>query len=339
MKEHEDIMLDFSIIIPVYKVEKYITKCIQSLLDQTHQNFEVLLVDDGSPDNSIEIARKLVGNDSRFIFLEKENGGQASARNLGLDHAKGECISFLDSDDYFENSFLEKIFAVFKAQPNIDIVICGYQQVEENGDVIKKFMPVLNPDHEREDVLFAYENIDYNVWNKVYRRSVWENQRFIEGIIYEDKEILPRLLYKKQLYLLEEYLCCYVRREGSTMNSYAREKSVSSVLFIYREYKRFLESHYIYEQHCDYYQKAYIRFCFFRQLYMISSFSANYVDDCAYLMNRLDNTLITNSYVKQYYGLFSKQFISLILFKISPRLFKVIYELQQSMMKVIKGSK
>ena len=83
-----------SIIIPVYKVEKYIEKCMQSLLDQTYDNFEALVVDDGSPDSSITLAKELVGNDSRFIFFEKENGGQGSARNLGLDHAKGEYIAF-----------------------------------------------------------------------------------------------------------------------------------------------------------------------------------------------------------------------------------------------------
>ena len=93
----------FSVIVPVYNVEKYIEKCIQSLLDQTYHKFEALIIDDGSVDRSIEIAKQLVKDDPRFLFFKKENGGLSSARNCGLDHATGDYIALLDSDHYCAN--------------------------------------------------------------------------------------------------------------------------------------------------------------------------------------------------------------------------------------------
>lgn len=322
-------MPDISIIIPVYKVEKYIQKCLQSLLNQTHKNFEVILIDDGSPDQSIDIAKKLVGIDERFIFLNKPNGGQASARNLGLQYAKGTYFSFLDSDDYFEPTFLEAILNVFHKKPEIDVVMCGYKQVTETGEVLNTFMPRIDPNYQTDDVLFTQENIDYNVWNKVYHRSVWENQSFVEGIIYEDKEILPRLLYQKNLYLLDEYLCCYVKRDGSTMNSYNRQKSITSILYIYQSFKEFLQTHNIYEENIGYYQKSYLKFCLFRQLYMQIYFSDNYLADSNYLASQLDKNIYTLSNIRKYYGLLSKQYLSSLVFKISPQLVKTVYKFQQ----------
>ena len=127
-----------SVIIPVYKVEKYIERCMQSLLDQTYKSFEALIVDDGSPDISIELAKSIVGNDPRFIFLEKENGGQGTARNLGLDHAKGDYIAFLDSDDSYTPDMLEVVISELRKDSSIDILSFGTNRVDEQGLFLSK---------------------------------------------------------------------------------------------------------------------------------------------------------------------------------------------------------
>src|SRR5690554_6473129 len=96
-----------SVVVPVYKVEDHIEKCIRSLLSQTYTNFEALIVDDGSPDRSIEIAKRIVADDPRFVFFTQENKGLGPARNTALDNAKGAYIAFLDSDDYYEDDYLD----------------------------------------------------------------------------------------------------------------------------------------------------------------------------------------------------------------------------------------
>ena len=99
-----------SIIVPVYNVEKYLKKCLDSILSQTYKNFEVIIVNDGSPDNSQKIIDEYKKKDKRIIVLEKENGGLSSARNYGIEHANGKYISFVDADDYIEKDYVEKLY-------------------------------------------------------------------------------------------------------------------------------------------------------------------------------------------------------------------------------------
>lgn len=328
-----------SIIIPVYNVEKYIAKCIQSLLSQTYDNFEAVLVNDGSPDNSIGVAKQLIGDDARFIFLDKKNGGQASARNLGLDHISGDYVAFLDSDDYLKNDFLEKILKEFGHNPALDIVACGYKQVDDHENTLWGIMPNAKGYYEHNDILFRYEYLDYSVCNKVYRRSVWENHRFIDGIIYEDKEVLPRLCYQKNIGVVEEYLYYYVRRQGSTMNSYNLQRSVESMAYVYRSFYEFLKSVKIYDDYKDYYQEAYIKYCFYQHLYMILAYSNSYEADCVYLAENINTNIINAQNINRYYGVFSKQFMMLIFFKNSPVFLKKILNLKLGLVRLFKRSK
>ena len=99
-----------SIIIPIYNVENYLRQCLDSIMSQTHQNFECLLINDGSPDNSADICREYVEKDSRFKYFEKENGGVSSARNLGIECSRGEYITFIDSDDWVDSDYLEVLY-------------------------------------------------------------------------------------------------------------------------------------------------------------------------------------------------------------------------------------
>ncbi len=123
-----------SVIVPIYNVENYLEKCIDSILNQTYQNLEVILVDDGSPDNCAKICDEYANKDSRVVVLHKENGGVSSARNLGLEKAKGEFITFVDSDDYLEPTMYEKLIQKQQLE-NLDIVFARYKEIYESGEV------------------------------------------------------------------------------------------------------------------------------------------------------------------------------------------------------------
>lgn len=115
-----------SVIVPVYKVEKYIKKCIESIINQTYENLEIILVDDGSPDNCGKICDEYAKKDKRIKVIHKENGGVSSARNLGLEKSNGQYITFIDSDDWIEEEYCEILLTTLKEQ-NADCAICRLQ--------------------------------------------------------------------------------------------------------------------------------------------------------------------------------------------------------------------
>lgn len=143
-----------SIIIPVYGVEKYIKKCLESVLLQTFTDFECLVIDDGSTDNSINIAKEAVAKDPRFIFLNKKNGGVASARNYGIKHAKGKYIAFIDSDDYVEPDFLLLPLTTIEAEDS-DICMFSINYVAEDGTHFKTQHNNLKKYYEENDFLIS----------------------------------------------------------------------------------------------------------------------------------------------------------------------------------------
>ena len=116
-----------SIIVPVYNVENYLRQCLDSIMGQTYQNFECLLINDGSPDHSADICSEYVSKDSRFRYFEKENGGVSSARNLGIEHSKGEYITFIDSDDWVDSDYLEVLYTTL-LEEGADITVSTYKQ-------------------------------------------------------------------------------------------------------------------------------------------------------------------------------------------------------------------
>ena len=127
----------FSIIIPVYNVERYLNKCIESVVKQTYKNFEIILVDDGSPDSCPRICDEWAKKDDRIVVIHKGNGGLSSARNAGIKRAKGQYIGFIDSDDYWtESNFLEKIKDIV-TENSVDVILFEYKEVDESGSTIK----------------------------------------------------------------------------------------------------------------------------------------------------------------------------------------------------------
>lgn len=222
-----------SIIIPVYKVEKYLNKCIRSVVEQTYTNLEIILVDDGSPDYCPQICDKWAAKDSRIRVIHKENGGLSDARNAGLAIAQGEYIGFLDSDDYIKEDMYEKLYIAI-VENNADIAICNLEKVTEEGDKIECVSPVKNEILTREVALHRIlkENCWYyvTVWNKLYHKSVLSGIEFPKGKIHEDEFVIHEIIFQSQrIVTLEEKLYMYVQRNGSIMNRKKDVKSLDSI--------------------------------------------------------------------------------------------------------------
>ena len=177
-----------SIIVPIYNVEKYLRQCLDSIQDQSYQNFECLLINDGSPDNSADICREYVSKDPRFRYIEKENGGVSSARNLGLEHSKGEYITFIDSDDWVDLDYLEVLHSKIK-EYNTDFVISSYKKFDMDEDCF--YLHIWDQDYyERiwtsQELLSQLPNLEnydgsYTVsWGKLFKRSIFDEILFNE---------------------------------------------------------------------------------------------------------------------------------------------------------------
>ena len=222
-------MIKLSIIIPVYNVEKYIEKCINSLINQTLKELEFIFVNDGTPDNSVDIIKKYQKIDKRIKLLEKNNGGQASARNLGLKHAKGEYIAFLDSDDYVSENMYQTLYNRAK-KDNLDIVLCNYFLVYK--DKIEKNINNITKEKEKKITPEEYITLSPSPWNKIIKREYLEKQNFIfpEGIIYEDFASIPLLgLNNPEIVYLNTCLHYYVQSEASTMRNKEYKKKYEDI--------------------------------------------------------------------------------------------------------------
>lgn len=311
-----------SVIVPVYGVEKYITKCINSLLSQTYTNFEALIINDGTRDNSITIAKEIIKNDPRFKIIHKENGGLSSARNCGIDNASGDFICFLDSDDYLDKSFLaEALNSMIKNQ--LDIVVTGMEYVSPTGEVLNKFTPNIKNYYHNDDVLLSKNSINLSACNKLYKIEVFNQKRFRLNIIFEDWELLPSLLYKKKIGSVDLYLYKYVQRSGSIIYSY-NQKYIDSFFIVMESQKQFLEKNNIFEKHLFNYQIAYINQFFLRAIIYISSYSTNFKQDVKYLFQRVDKSIVNKNIIKKVYKNEPLKKMAVLLFLYSPNSFRIL---------------
>ena len=187
-----------SVIIPIYNVERYLDKCIRSVVDQTYKNLEIILVDDGSPDQCGTICDKWAEKDERIRVIHKINGGLSDARNVGLDAATGAYIGFVDSDDYIHPQMFKKLYEKIK-EYNADLAICGFNRVEENNGMIISSvnMPVDGLIEKKEAMKYVCCKGSFVVvWNKLYKRELFNGLRFIYGKIAEDRFIMHELIHK-----------------------------------------------------------------------------------------------------------------------------------------------
>lgn len=207
-----------SIIVPVYGVEKYIDKCLDSLVKQSLKEIEIIVVNDGTKDNSQKIIDKYVKKyPDKIKSYIKENGGQGSARNYGLEKANGEYIGYVDSDDFIEKDMYKKLYNKAK-ENNYDIVVCGNYNVSEDyqNKNIDTFINNYNTD--LENIFFG----KMAVWNKIYKRDILIKNKleFKEKVWYEDLAFtLKAIMNSNTFAFIDEPLYDYLIREGSTMNN------------------------------------------------------------------------------------------------------------------------
>lgn len=222
--------MKISIIIPFYNVENYIENCINSVKSQTFTDFECFLIDDKSTDRSLLKATNAIAGDSRFrIIQHKTNLKQGAARNTGLDNASGEWIVFLDSDDQWENNFLEKMYTEATTS-QVDIVVCQYQKVNDSGNVIEVLpLPFSGVITCKNLLVEAFLETPSPV-NKIYRRTLWEHLRFPTDIFYEDlATIFQTVFYAQNVKFIHEAPYLYYQRVGSTTKKF-NEKQIDDRL-------------------------------------------------------------------------------------------------------------
>ena len=228
-----------SLIIPVYKVEKYLEKCIQSVINQTYENLQIILVDDGSPDNCGKICDEYAKKDHRIEVIHKSNGGLSDARNKGLEIAKGEYIGFVDSDDTVEKDFFELLYDLI-CQYDADISMVAYREIEMGEKIAKlkdKSLIVMNQKQAVKELLFDRKIQNY-VWNKLYKRKLFQGVYFPIGVIYEDISVMYDLIRKieKLVYLPESKYNYYIRKD-SIVNTNSHQKRVDELDSVIKRYK------------------------------------------------------------------------------------------------------
>lgn len=184
-----------SVIIPVYKVEPYLRRCIDSIIHQTYRNLEIILVDDGSPDNCGAICDEYALRDTRVKVIHKENNGVSAARNTGLDNASGKYVGFVDSDDHIVPEMYERLMMAIESD-QADIVFCSYYSELSPTDIRSDYSVELSlPTGEYQERM-RYGMSSVEVWSRLFRSNLFDGIRFPEGRRYEDFIIMPALYDK-----------------------------------------------------------------------------------------------------------------------------------------------
>lgn len=238
-KIQTDDNIKISVIVPIYKVEKYLKRGIDSILNQTYHNLEIILVDDGSPDNCPKICDEYAKLDKRIKVVHKQNGGLSDARNAGLEVATGDFISFIDSDDYIDETMYEKMINS-QEETKSQIVMCGFKHVFEDNNNEEKIIYEENLIKLEKEEIYPYllnvgykktngglktQNIMGCVWRLLYSKDIIGSSKFIKGMICEDLPFIIEIFNKKpKVSVVDEPLYNYVQRGTSIVHSFNEEK-------------------------------------------------------------------------------------------------------------------
>lgn len=208
-----------SVIIPIYNTQQYLRKCLDSLLNQTLDDFEIIMVDDGSTDNSAEIAKEYERNNGIiFRYVYKENGGQASARNIGINISLGDYLGFVDSDDWVSADYLEKLY-LGCINNNAEISMCGIYRIWDNG-LKKEFKSGFHKNGVYNNIEAVLTKTSFSPWNKLFKKDLFKGLRFPESMVYEDFAFIPQIIARaQQIYYISDKLYFYYWRAGSTINN------------------------------------------------------------------------------------------------------------------------
>ena len=221
-----------TIVVPVYKVEKYIDRCIKSILNQTYKNLEIILVDDGSPDNCGKICENYAQKDKRIKVVHKENGGLSDARNAGISISNGKYISFIDSDDYIDPEYIELLYKTIKKDKS-DMAISSHKVIYENGTVLEKATKeesILKPKEVLKRILYD-DGIDLSAWAKLYKIELFKEIRYPKGRLFEDAATTYKLVDKcEKISIISRSTYNYIIRGNSITNVNFSEKKMDLII-------------------------------------------------------------------------------------------------------------
>lgn len=214
-----------SVIIPIYNVEKYLSRCLDSVINQTYSDLEILLVNDGSTDSSGFICDEYAKKDSRIVVIHQENKGTSIARNRGLERAKGEFIGFVDPDDVISVHFYEILYNTL-IKTNSDLILCNFQNFTHFNEIKEDKRSLYNSNEYNgynfiKNFTYKKDTVRYVViWNKLYKRYLWDELRFPENVkICEDEYVWYKTMFKAhKIYELDQILYYYFKRANSITN-------------------------------------------------------------------------------------------------------------------------
>lgn len=235
-----------SVIVPVYKVEKYLTSCVTSLMAQSYRNLEIILVDDGSPDRSGDLCDTLAAQDERIVVIHKPNGGLSDARNAGIETAKGDYLFFLDSDDTIHEETLEILWKNLK-ENQVDISVCSYLAYFEGEDIDTVLPEQSIEKMSNIEALWKMFDPEYNVQmiictNKLYKKALWDTIRFPIGKIQEDEFTTYKLIYKaKTIVYTDLKMYYYLQRSDSITGTGKMSRKNLQVFDAFSERATFFE--------------------------------------------------------------------------------------------------
>ena len=224
-----------TVIVPVYNVEKYIIRCIESVVNQTYKNLEILFVDDGTPDNSAKICQQYADKDSRITVLHKKNGGLSDARNFAMDRMNGDYVTFIDSDDYVSIYYIENLYNALSKE-NADMSISWFKDVFE--DDLPKYTDGSNTLENYEllaadkclERMFYQDYVEISAWGKLYKKDLFNNLRYPFGKLYEDIPVTPVAVQKcKNIAVIRNCDYFYFQRIDGIQNMKFNTKKMDAI--------------------------------------------------------------------------------------------------------------
>ena len=227
-----------SVIVPVYNVEKYLERCIDSILKQTYSDLEILLIDDGSSDKSGKICDEYAKKDNRIKVIHKKNGGISDVRNVGIENAKGDYIGFVDSDDYIADDMFETLYKLSN-ENNADISIVSFYEMY-NGKLIgvrdDKTLTKMDKQEALKELLID-TNIQSYMWNKLFKKELFDNLRFPLGKNFEDIATVLLIFERaNKVVLLQEPKYYYLRRDDSIVGHRTNKTYLDYLEVVYDKY-------------------------------------------------------------------------------------------------------
>ncbi len=223
-----------SVVVPIYNVEKYLNRCLQSIVNQSYKNIEIILVNDGSTDNSLLIAEKKAKEDSRIKIISQQNQGLSAARNTGINNASGSYICFVDSDDFVHPDYVKLLLECI-LKNDADISVCDFLYIDENGNTWKrkqKENKIYNNEEALKDIFCKEQNTEVMTWNKLYKIQLFKDNKiyFPVGRYHEDNFTTYRLYYyANKIAMISNELYYYLQRSNSIMGQKFNKKRLDII--------------------------------------------------------------------------------------------------------------